>query len=158
MSLSSVLGLAAGDNAHAFNQISRQEFLDSSSLHNHRGPGGEQRQRAFEILQRHSRLKSDRGDFPLGKLHLQMGQVGLGNKAAVQQDALIHKTKRELPALLQQRGQEVPTLLHGSSRRGVIHGVHGADFEDRLEGLSKCQALNLKLVLVWGASGGGVRI
>ena len=37
-------GFGGGRNVHAFNRIRRQEFLDSSSLRNHHGPGSEQRQ------------------------------------------------------------------------------------------------------------------
>jgi hypothetical protein len=87
-----------------------------------------------------------------------MGQAGGGNQAAVQQDTLIHKAKSELRPQLEQRDQEVPTLLHRSPRCRVIHRVHGADFEDRLEGLPKRQALNLELVLVWGGSERGSRV
>jgi hypothetical protein len=69
-------GFGGGRNPNPFHGIIRQEFLDATSFRNHHGPGAEQRQGTLEVLQRHSRLKSDGRDFPLGKLHLQVGQVG----------------------------------------------------------------------------------
>lgn len=77
-----------------------------------------------------------------------MRQGAVGNQTAVQQEALIHETESELPGLLDERGEKIETLLDGSLRGRMVHGVHHADLEDGLKCLPERQALNLKWILV----------